>query len=70
MVRHLAAQSAYIALSEILQKRGRGKESREVLAAMLRTPAQSRTEPWWWYLVEPTEEVQHRVNALRKSVRK
>ena len=70
MVRHLTAQSAYIGLSEILQKRGRGKESREVLAAMLRIPAQSRTEPWWWYLVEPIEHVQRRANTLRKSVRK
>ena len=70
MVRHLTAQSAYIALSEILQRRGRGKEAREALAAMLRTPAQSRTEPWWWYLVEPIEHVQQRADALRKSVRK
>jgi tetratricopeptide (TPR) repeat protein len=70
MVRHLTAQSAYIALSEILQRRGRGKEAREALAAMLRTPAESRTEPWWWYLVEPIEHVQHRADALRKSVRK
>ena len=65
-----AAQSAYIALSEVLQKRGRGDESREVLTTMLQQSADSRTEPWWWYLVDPIDHVQKRTESLRASVRK
>jgi tetratricopeptide (TPR) repeat protein len=70
IARQFMAQSAYIALSEILQRRGRGNESREVLTAMLRVSAESRREPWWWYLAEPVERVRHRTDALRQSVRK
>jgi tetratricopeptide (TPR) repeat protein len=70
IARQFMAQSAYIALSEVLQRRGRGNESREVLTAMLRISAESRSEPWWWYLAEPVERVRHRADALRQSVRK
>jgi tetratricopeptide (TPR) repeat protein len=64
-----AAQSAYVALSEVLQRVGRGDESRVVLLGVLRTPAVSRTEPWWWYLAEPIADAKQRVDALRKSAR-
>jgi tetratricopeptide (TPR) repeat protein len=64
-----AAQSAYLALSEILQKLGRGDESRAVLLGVLRTPAASREEPWWWYLAEPVGDAHRRLDALRASAR-
>lgn len=64
------AQSAYVALSEVLQRLGRGDESRDVLLSVLRTPAAARTEPWWWYLMEPVGEARQRLDALRASVRK
>jgi tetratricopeptide (TPR) repeat protein len=65
-----AAQTAYVALSEVLQKLGRGDESRDVLLGVLRTPAGARTEPWWWYLAEPVGEARKRLDALRASVRR
>lgn len=64
-----AAQSAYVALSEVLQKLGRGDDSRDVLMGMLRTPAVKRTEPWWWYLADPVQESGQRLDRLRTSVR-
>ncbi len=64
-----SSQSAYVALSEVLQKLGRGDESREVLMRVLHTPAASRTEPWWWYLQEPIGEATRRLASLRDSVR-
>ena len=65
-----AAQAAYVALSEVLQKLGRGDESRRVLIELLGRPAGSRTEPWWWYLAEPAGEARQRLDALRASVRR
>jgi tetratricopeptide (TPR) repeat protein len=65
-----SAQSGYIALSQLLQKRGRGSESREVVTTMLQHDAEARTEPWWWYLADSISEVRQRIDALRASVRK
>ena len=65
-----SAQSAYIALSQLLQRRGRGSESREVVTTMLQHDAEARTEPWWWYLADSISEVRQRLDALRASVRK
>ena len=65
-----SAQSAYIALSQLLQKRGRGSESRELVTTMLQHDAEARTEPWWWYLADSISEVRQRIDALRASVRK
>jgi tetratricopeptide (TPR) repeat protein len=64
-----SAQAAYVALSEVLQKLGRGDESRGVLDDLLRHPAAKRTEPWWWYLAEPAGEARQRLDVLRASVR-
>ena len=64
------AQSAYVALSEVQQKLGRGDEARSTLLALLERPATERTEPWWWYLVEPVGEARARVDAIRVEVRK
>jgi tetratricopeptide (TPR) repeat protein len=69
-VRIPASQVSYVALSEVLLKLGRGDESRDVLLDLLRRPAETRTEPWWWYLGEPIEDAKRRLDALRGSVRK
>jgi tetratricopeptide (TPR) repeat protein len=63
------AHSAYVALSETLQKLGRGDESREVLRGLLARPPDSGTEPWWWYLSDPGNELRSRLAALRAAVR-
>ena len=63
------AQAAYVALSDALQKLGRGDESRAVLIDLLSHPPGSRTEPWWWYLAEPVGEARERLDALRAAVR-
>lgn len=64
------AQAGYVALSDALQKLGRGDESRAVLIDFLSHPAGSRTEPWWWYLAEPVGEASERLDALRAAVRR
>lgn len=65
-----SSQSAYVALSETLQKLGRGDESRQVLDDLLRRPADSRTEPWWWYLADAASDLRRQIAALRETVRK
>jgi tetratricopeptide (TPR) repeat protein len=62
-------QSAYVGLSETLQKLGRGDESREVLRTLLDQPVKSLAEPWWFYLSEPADELRRRLAALRTAVR-
>ena len=70
MARVPTAQSAYVALSELLQKSGRGDQARQVLTGMLRQPADVRSEPWWWYLAEAPEDVRRLADELANSVRK
>jgi tetratricopeptide (TPR) repeat protein len=64
-----SAQSAYVGLSETLLKLGRGDESRATLRTLLERPANSVTEPWWWYLSDPGDELRRRLSALRDRVR-
>lgn len=64
-----SSQSAYVGLSETLQKLGRGEESREVLGRLLVRPANAVTEPWWWYLSDPADDLRHGLAALRAAVR-
>jgi tetratricopeptide (TPR) repeat protein len=62
-----ASQAAYIALSEVLQRAGRGEESRVVLDAMLsRSPEPD--DPWWFYFFETKSAVNARVSALFSEV--
>jgi tetratricopeptide (TPR) repeat protein len=64
-----SAQSAYVGLSETLQRLGRGDESREVMRELL-VRSKSATEPWWWYLSDPRDVQRRRLAAMREAVRK
>jgi tetratricopeptide (TPR) repeat protein len=65
-----SAQSAYVGLSETLQRLGRGDESREVIHQVLVRPSNSTKEPWWWYVSDPQDAARRRIAALRDAVRK
>ncbi|MGB2715051.1 MAG: hypothetical protein WBC51_12785 [Vicinamibacterales bacterium] len=64
-----SSQAAYVGLSETLQTLGRGDESREVMRGLLARPANSVTEPWWWYLSDPANDLRRRLAILRATVR-
>lgn len=63
------AQSAYVGLSETLQRQGRGDESRESIRGVLLRSSNAVTEPWWWYLSDPHAELRRRLGLLRAAVR-
>ena len=65
-----SAQSAYVGLSETLQRLGRGEESREYLRGLLHRPSNTLTEPWWWYLSDPQDAPRRRLAAMRDAARK
>lgn len=64
-----SAPSAYVGLSETLQKLGRGEESRDILRQLFVRSASAVNDPWWWYLSDPLDQPRRRLAALRASVR-
>jgi tetratricopeptide (TPR) repeat protein len=64
------AQAAYVALSEALQRSGRGDHARAVLEKLLAEPREPRHEPFWTYFFEPTELVHNRLAELRAESRR
>jgi tetratricopeptide (TPR) repeat protein len=62
--------TGYIALSQALQRSGRGDESRTILSRLVGDPGVRRREPWWWYFFDPSEIVTARIEALRKDARR
>ena len=62
------SQVAYTALSEVLQRAGRGEESRLVLDTMLSRPPEP-DDPWWFYFFEPRTRVNARIRALFSEAR-
>jgi Flp pilus assembly protein TadD len=64
------AQAAYVALSEALQRSGRGDHARAVLEKLLAEPREPRDEPFWTYFFEPTELVHNRLAKLRAETRR
>ena len=62
------SQAAFIALSEVLQRAGRGEESRVVLDTML-SRAPEPDDPWWFYFFETRSAVDARLRALFSEVR-
>jgi tetratricopeptide (TPR) repeat protein len=62
-------QAAHIALSAVLQRSGRGDESRDVLGGVVGASSASRREPWSSYLVEPSSVNVGRLDLLRREAR-
>jgi tetratricopeptide (TPR) repeat protein len=62
--------SAYLALSEVLQRAGRGDESRAVLLGVLTEDPHTRREPWSWYFIEPPDIARERLEAVRREGRR
>jgi hypothetical protein len=63
--RFAQGHSAHVALSEVLQRAGRGEESRAVLLRVLTDNPDTRREPWSWYFMEPPEIARERLEDLR-----
>ena len=61
--------AAYIGLSQVLQRTGKGDESREVLHNLLSESLGPTREPLWWYQFDPPGVAEGRLDALRKEVR-
>ena len=64
------AQSAQVALSETLQKLGRGDEARDVVRAFVEGPPVESMDPWWLYLSDPPEDLRRQLAALRGKARR
>jgi tetratricopeptide (TPR) repeat protein len=62
--------SAHVALSEVLQRAGRGEESRAVLLGVLTESSDTRREPWSWYFLEPPEIARERLDDVRTEGRR
>lgn len=62
-----ASHAAYIALSAVLQRSGRGDESRDVLRRVLDATEASRREPWWSYFFEPSSVMVPQFDRLRRE---
>jgi tetratricopeptide (TPR) repeat protein len=64
-----ANQSGYVALSGLLQRTGKGNESRTVVSRVLLEPNRETVEPWWWYFSDPPAQLRARLNGLRAVAR-
>ena len=62
-------QAAHIGLSALLQRTGRGDQSRALLRGVVDARPASRRDPWWTYFQEPSAVVLARLEALRQEVR-
>ena len=63
------SHSAYLALSGVLQRAGRGDESRAVLVKLLTENPDTRREPWSWYFIEPANITRERLESVRREGR-
>lgn len=63
-------QAAYIGLSEVLRRLGKGDESRTVLLELLAESHGPTREPLWWYQFEPPGVAEERLAALRREMRR
>jgi hypothetical protein len=61
------AQSAAVALSQVLQRQGRGDDSRTLLDQLL-TRSTPTSDPWWTYFFEPSTRAMERMQALFTEV--
>jgi tetratricopeptide (TPR) repeat protein len=64
------AQSATMALSQLLDRRNRGAEATQQLTAMVRLPNARIADPWWWYFDEATPEPGAELAILRAEILK
>ena len=61
--------AAYVALSAVFQRVGRGEESRAILRRVLMDAPDARREPWMSYFVEPPDVARERLEVLRAEGR-
>jgi tetratricopeptide (TPR) repeat protein len=61
--------AAYIGLSEVLQRTGRGDQAREVLTGLVTERLGPAREPLWWYFFDPPGVAERRLDEVRKEAR-
>jgi tetratricopeptide (TPR) repeat protein len=64
------AQSATLALAQLLDRRGRGTDAVKGLLATLERPERARFDPWWFYFEEAGAEPGALLAGLRAEVLK
>jgi len=64
------AQSATMALSQLLDRRNRGAEATQRLTAMVRLANARIADPWWWYFDEASPEPATQLALLRAEILK
>ena len=69
IARYQLNQAAHIGMSALLQRTGRGDQSRALLRLVVDAVPSSRRDPWWSYLQEPSEVALARLDALRREAR-
>jgi tetratricopeptide (TPR) repeat protein len=69
IARYAHGQAAHIGMSALLQRTGRGDQSRALLGLVVDAIRSSRRDPWWSYLNEPSPAALVRIDALRREVR-
>jgi tetratricopeptide (TPR) repeat protein len=69
IARYQRNQAAHIGMSALLQRTGRGDQSRALLGLVVDAVPSSRRDPWWSYLQEPSEVALARLDALRREAR-
>jgi tetratricopeptide (TPR) repeat protein len=61
--------AAYIGLSEVLQRTGRGDQAREVLSGLVTERLGVAREPLWWYFFDPPGVAEQRLDEVMKEAR-
>jgi tetratricopeptide (TPR) repeat protein len=69
IARYPLNQAAHIGMSALLQRTGRGDQSRALLRLVVDAAPSSRRDPWWSYFQEPSEVALVRLDVLRREAR-
>lgn len=62
--------AAFVALSAVLQRAGKGDESRKLLRKVVDGTVPTQHEPWWLYLVDLPSDTVSRLELLREEARR
>jgi tetratricopeptide (TPR) repeat protein len=69
IARYPLNQAAYIGMSALLQRTGRGDQSRALLRGVVDAAPASRRDPWWTYFHESSSVALARLEGIRREVR-
>jgi tetratricopeptide (TPR) repeat protein len=70
IARYSSGHAAYVGLSDVLQRTGKGDEARALRQTLVSARRETIREPLWSYLIEPSGLVDQRLGVLRAEVRR